>query len=66
MNAQRIQKAEQLIAEGEKHLKTSLFKWTPDIDSAIEAFDKGNSPLRKSDFLIGHQQNWATNCPSNI
>ena len=41
MNAQRIQKAEQLIAEGEKHLKTTLFKWTPDIDSAIEAFDKG-------------------------
>ena len=42
MNTNRIQKAEQLIAEGEKHLKTSLFKWTPDTDSAIECFDKGN------------------------
>ena len=23
------------------HLKTGMFKWTPDVDSAIECFDKG-------------------------
>ena len=41
MNAERIQKAEKLVAEGKKHLSTGLFKWKPDVDSAIECFDKG-------------------------
>ena len=41
MNAKRIQDAEKLVKKGEEHLKTSMFKWTPDVDSAIECFDKG-------------------------
>jgi len=51
MNAQRIQKAEQLIAEGEKHLKTTLFKWSPDVESAVESFDKAAIQFKNaSDF----------------
>ena len=41
MNAKRIQDAEKLVKKGEEHLKTTMFKWTPDVDSAIECFDKG-------------------------
>ena len=41
MNTKRIQDAEKLVKKGEEHLKTGLFKWSPDIDSAIECFDKG-------------------------
>ena len=48
MNTKRIQDAEKLVKKGEEHLKTGLFKWSPDIDSAIECFDKGN--LKVSEF----------------
>ena len=44
MNTKRIQDAEKLVKKGEEHLKTGLFKWSPDIDSAIECFDKGDFP----------------------
>lgn len=36
----KIKEAEEHIREGEKHLKTSFFKRKPDIDSAIDEFDK--------------------------
>jgi hypothetical protein len=42
MASTRIQKAELLVAEGDKHMKTSMFKWAPDFDSAIDSYDKGN------------------------
>ena len=45
MNAKRIQDAEKLVKKGEEHLKTSMFKWTPDVDSAIECFDKGKNTV---------------------
>ena len=41
MNAKRIQDAEKLVKKGDEHLKTTMFKWQPDVDSAIECFDKG-------------------------
>jgi hypothetical protein len=43
MSANRVQAAERLIAEAEKHMKTSFIalKFSPDVDSAIEAYDKG-------------------------
>ena len=41
MNAKRIEDAQKLVKKGEEHLKTGIFKWSPDIDSAIECFDKG-------------------------
>ena len=50
MNTKRIQDAEKLVKKGEEHLKTGLFKWTPDIDSAIECFDKGT----RCNFLDFH------------
>ena len=54
MNTKRIQDAEKLVKKGEEHLKTGLFKWSPDIDSAIECFDKGNLGFRIFDqkFLV--------------
>ncbi|CAF2117225.1 unnamed protein product [Rotaria magnacalcarata] len=36
----KIKEAEEHIKQGEKYLKTSLTKWKPDLDSAIEEFDK--------------------------
>ena len=36
----KIKEAEDHVKQGEKYLKTSLTKWKPDIDSAIEEFDK--------------------------
>ena len=44
MSANRVQAAERLIAEAEKHMKTSFIalKFSPDVDSAIEAYDKGD------------------------
>ena len=49
MNAKRIQDAEKLVKKGEDHLKTGLFKWSPDLDSAIDCFDKGY-PFRSNYF----------------
>ena len=50
MNTKRIQDAEKLVKKGEEHLKTGLFKWSPDIDSAIECFDKGDFPKFSKTF----------------
>lgn len=36
----KIKEAEEHIRQGEKYLKTSFLKWKPDIDSAIDEFDK--------------------------
>jgi hypothetical protein len=36
----KIKQAEEHIHAGEVYLKTSFFKWKPDIDSAIDEFDK--------------------------
>lgn len=36
----KIQEAEEHVRQGEKSLKTSLTKWKPDLDSAIERFEK--------------------------
>lgn len=36
----KIKEAEDRIKQAEKYLKTSLTKWKPDIDSAIDEFDK--------------------------
>ena len=36
----KIKEAEEHVKQAEKYLKTSLTKWKPDIDSAIEEFDK--------------------------
>ena len=36
----KIKEAEGHIKQGEKYLKTSFTKWKPDIDSAIDEFDK--------------------------
>jgi tetratricopeptide (TPR) repeat protein len=36
----KIKEAEEHIKQGEKYLKTSLTKWKPDVDSAIDEFDK--------------------------
>jgi hypothetical protein len=36
----KLQEAEDRVRKGEKHLKTSLTKWKPDIDAAIDEFDK--------------------------
>lgn len=36
----KVKEAEEHIKQGEKHLKTSLTKWKPDLDSAIDEFDK--------------------------
>ena len=36
----KIKEAEDHVREGQKHMKTSFFKRKPDIDSAIEEFDK--------------------------
>jgi hypothetical protein len=36
----KIKEAEDHVREGEKYLKTSFFKWKPDLDSAIDEFDK--------------------------
>ena len=50
MNTKRIQDAEKLVKKGEEHLKTGLFKWSPDIDSAIECFDKGEFFIEFQNF----------------
>ena len=52
MNAERIQNAEKLVAEGKKHLSTGLFKWKPDVDSAIECFDKGKITKNTTCLLL--------------
>lgn len=36
----KIKEAEDHIKQAEKHLKTSFTKWKPDLDSAIDEFDK--------------------------
>ncbi|CAF2938634.1 unnamed protein product [Rotaria sp. Silwood2] len=36
----KIKQAEEHIRHGEKYLKTSFLKWKPDLDSAIDEFDK--------------------------
>ncbi len=36
----KIREAEEHIRQGEKYLKTSFLKWKPDLDSAIDEFDK--------------------------
>jgi hypothetical protein len=36
----KIKEAEEHIHQGEKYLKTSFLKWKPDLDSAIDEFDK--------------------------
>ncbi|CAF0925371.1 unnamed protein product [Adineta ricciae] len=36
----KIKEAEDHVKQAEKHLKTSITKWKPDIDSAVEEFDK--------------------------
>jgi gamma-soluble NSF attachment protein len=36
----KIKEAEEHVKQGEKYLKTTLTKWKPDIDSAVEQFDK--------------------------
>jgi tetratricopeptide (TPR) repeat protein len=36
----KIKEAEDHVKQGEKYLKTSLTKWKPDLDSAIEEYDK--------------------------
>ena len=36
----KIKEAEEHIHAGEKYLKTSFLKWKPDIDSAIDEFEK--------------------------
>lgn len=36
----KIKEAEDHVKQAEKYLKTSITKWKPDIDSAIEEFDK--------------------------
>ena len=40
MNNVKVREAESLVAEAEKHLKTSFFKWRPDYDSAAASFQK--------------------------
>ena len=52
MNTKRIQDAEKLVKKGEEHLKTGLFKWSPDIDSAIECFDKGEFFIEFQNFRL--------------
>jgi len=48
MNAKRIQDAEKLVKKGDEHLKTTMFKWQPDVDSAIECFDKAIIQFRNA------------------
>jgi len=50
MSANRVQAAERLIAEAEKHMKTSFIalKFSPDVDSAIEAYDKAAIQLKNA------------------
>ncbi|CAF0772746.1 unnamed protein product [Rotaria sp. Silwood1] len=36
----KIKEAEEHVKQGEKYLKTSFTKWKPDLDSAIDEFDK--------------------------
>ncbi|UJR09053.1 hypothetical protein I4U23_013301 [Adineta vaga] len=36
----KIREAEEHIKQGEKYMKTSFMKWKPDLDSAIDEFDK--------------------------
>ena len=57
MNAKRIQDAEKLVKKGEEHLKTSMFKWTPDVDSAIECFDKGTHFFKRKSFSFFFLEN---------
>jgi hypothetical protein len=42
----KIKEAEDRVKQGEKYLKTSLTKWKPDLDSAIEEFDKASTCYR--------------------
>lgn len=36
----KIKEAEEHVKQGEKYLKTTFTKWKPDLDSAIDEFDK--------------------------
>lgn len=36
----KIKEAEERVRQGEKYLKTSFLKWKPELDSAIDEFDK--------------------------
>lgn len=36
----KIKEAEDHVKQAEKYLKTSLTKWKPDVDSAIDEYDK--------------------------
>ncbi|CAF1399878.1 unnamed protein product [Rotaria magnacalcarata] len=36
----KIREAEEHVKQGEKYMKTSFLKWKPDLDSAIDEFDK--------------------------
>ncbi|XP_033114072.1 gamma-soluble NSF attachment protein-like [Anneissia japonica] len=36
----KILEANELLQEAEKHMKTSFFKWKPDLDSAAHSFEK--------------------------
>ena len=38
--AAKIKEAEDHVKQAEKYLKTSLTKWKPDIDSAVDEYDK--------------------------
>lgn len=40
-SAAKVKEAQDHVKQGEKHLKTSFTKWKPDLDSAIDEFDKG-------------------------
>jgi tetratricopeptide (TPR) repeat protein len=42
----KIKEAEEHVKQGEKYLKTTLTKWKPDIDSAIDEFDKAATCYR--------------------
>lgn len=44
--AGKIREAEQHIHNGEKYLKTSFLKWKPDLDSAIDEFEKASTCYR--------------------
>lgn len=45
----KIREAEEHVKQGEKYMKTSLMKWKPDLDSAIDEFDKACTCYRVAD-----------------
>ncbi|PIK40013.1 putative gamma-soluble NSF attachment protein [Apostichopus japonicus] len=48
MTERRIAEAKEHIAQAEKSLKTSFFKWQPDYDSAAYAYEKAGVCLRNA------------------